>query len=64
MASGLRSLGLVFLAKGKVGVIQVGALANMLMVVGSPATTHLIADPAHNFVVIKKDSQIYKNMAH
>ena len=43
---------------------QVSALANRPLVVGSPATTlDLIADPARNFVIIMKDSQIYQNMA-
>ena len=47
---------------GKLGVIEQGALADMLLVDGDPiADIKLIADPAKNFVVIVKDGKIFKN---
>jgi len=47
---------------GKLGVVEVGALADMLLVDGDPiANFNLIADPGRNFVVIMKDGTIYKN---
>ena len=47
---------------GKVGVIEEGALADMLLVDGDPLTNiKLIEDPARNFVVIMKDGKVYKN---
>ena len=47
---------------GKLGVIEEGALADMLLVDGNPLENiKLIADPAKNFVVIVKDGKIYKN---
>jgi len=47
---------------GKLGVIEEGALADMLLVDGDPiANLKLIADPGKNFVVIMKDGKIYKN---
>jgi len=47
---------------GKLGVIEEGALADMLLVDGDPiANLKLIADPGKNFVVIMKDGVIYKN---
>lgn len=47
---------------GKLGVVEEGALADMLLVDGDPiANIQLIADPAKNFVVIMKDGVIYKN---
>jgi imidazolonepropionase-like amidohydrolase len=48
--------------QGKLGVVQVGALADLLLVDGDPiANIKLIEDPAKNFVVIMKDGQIYKD---
>jgi imidazolonepropionase-like amidohydrolase len=48
--------------KGKLGVVEVGALADLLLVDGDPiANIKLIEDPAKNFVVIMKDGVIYKN---
>jgi hypothetical protein len=48
--------------KGKLGVVEVGALADLLLVDGDPiANIKLIEDPAKNFVVIMKDGLIYKN---
>ena len=47
---------------GKLGVVEEGALANLLLVDGNPLESiRLIADPAKNFVVIMKDGKIYKN---
>jgi imidazolonepropionase-like amidohydrolase len=47
---------------GKLGVIEQGALADLLLVDGDPiANIKLIEDPAKNFVVIVKDGRIFKN---
>jgi imidazolonepropionase-like amidohydrolase len=47
---------------GKLGVVEEGALADVLLVDGNPiADIKLITDPARNFVVIMKDGKIYKN---
>jgi imidazolonepropionase-like amidohydrolase len=47
---------------GKLGVVEEGALADLLLVDGDPiANIKLIEDPARNFVVIMKDGRIYKN---
>jgi imidazolonepropionase-like amidohydrolase len=47
---------------GKLGVIEQGALADVLLVDGNPiANIKLIEDPAKNFVVIMKDGKIFKN---
>ncbi len=47
---------------GKLGVIEQGALADVLLVDGNPLTNlELVADPDRNFVVIMKDGRIYKN---
>ena len=55
--SGLRSP-----YKGKLGVVEAGALADLLLVDGDPTTNiNLVADPERNFVVIMKDGEIYKN---
>jgi len=48
---------------GKLGVIEEGALADLLLVDGDPiANIQLIGDPKKNFVVIMKDGKIYKNI--
>src|SRR5262249_4497775 len=48
---------------GKLGVIEVGALADLILVDGNPIEhLKLIADPAKNFVVIMKDGKIYKSL--
>jgi imidazolonepropionase-like amidohydrolase len=48
---------------GKLGVVEEGALADLLLVDGNPIENiKLIADPAKNFVVIMKDGKIYKNL--
>ncbi len=47
---------------GKLGVIEEGAYADMLLVDGNPLENlDLVADPEKNFVVIMKDGVIYKN---
>lgn len=47
---------------GKLGVVEEGALADLLLVDGDPlADISLIANPARNFVVIMKDGKLYKN---
>jgi imidazolonepropionase-like amidohydrolase len=48
---------------GKLGVIEPGAFADLLLVNGNPLEDiKLIEDPARNFVVIMKDGRIYKNL--
>jgi imidazolonepropionase-like amidohydrolase len=48
---------------GKLGVVEEGALADLLLVDGNPLENiSLIADPARNFKVIMKDGHIYKNV--
>lgn len=48
---------------GKLGVVEEGALADLLLVDGDPiANIELIEDPAKNFVVIVKDGKIAKNI--
>jgi imidazolonepropionase-like amidohydrolase len=47
---------------GRLGVVEQGALADLLLVAGNPLENiDLIADPAKNFLVIMKDGRIYKN---
>jgi imidazolonepropionase-like amidohydrolase len=47
---------------GMLGVIEKGALADMILVDGNPLENiDLVADPDKNFVVIMKDGKIYKN---
>ena len=47
---------------GKLGVVEEGALADLLLVDGNPLENiALVADPARNFRVIMKDGKIYKN---
>src|SRR4249919_3211937 len=47
---------------GKLGVVEQGALADLLLVEGNPLDNiNLIADPASSFKVIMKDGTIYKN---
>lgn len=47
---------------GKLGVVETGALADLLLVDGDPlADITLVADPAKNFVVIMKDGTIHKD---
>ena len=47
---------------GKLGVVEEGALADLLLVDGNPLENiALVADPARNFLVIMKDGMVYKN---
>ncbi|HWP17308.1 MAG TPA: amidohydrolase family protein [Xanthobacteraceae bacterium] len=47
---------------GKLGVVEEGALADLLLVEGNPLENlNLVADAANNFKVIMKDGTIYKN---
>jgi imidazolonepropionase-like amidohydrolase len=47
---------------GKLGVVEEGALADLLLVDGDPiANITLITDPEKNLLVIMKDGRIYKN---
>jgi imidazolonepropionase-like amidohydrolase len=47
---------------GKLGVVEEGALADLLLVDGNPLEDiNLVANPDKNFVVIMKDGRIYKN---
>jgi imidazolonepropionase-like amidohydrolase len=47
---------------GKLGVVEQGALADLLLVDGNPLDNiDLIADPAKNFKIIMKDGKVYKN---
>ncbi|MCB0169537.1 MAG: amidohydrolase family protein [Caldilineaceae bacterium] len=47
---------------GALGVVEEGALADLLLVEGNPLEDlDLVADPDKNFALIMKDGQIYKN---
>ena len=47
---------------GKLGVVEEGALADLLLVDGNPVENiNIISDPGKNFVLIMKDGKIYKN---
>ena len=49
---------------GKLGVVEEGALADLLLVDGDPLTDiKLIEDPEKNFLVIMKDGKLYKDKA-
>ncbi len=48
---------------GKLGVIEQGALADLLLVDGNPLNDlSLISNPVKNFLVIMKDGKVYKNI--
>jgi imidazolonepropionase-like amidohydrolase len=48
--------------EGKLGIVEDGALADLILVNGDPlANLDLIADPAKNFSVIMKDGVVYKD---
>ena len=48
---------------GKLGVVEEGALADLLLVDGNPIDNiKLIEDPAKNFLVIMKGGKVYKNL--
>ena len=56
--SGLRSP-----YQGRLGVVEEGALADLLLVNGDVLENpELIADPQNSFLIIMKDGKIYKNM--
>jgi imidazolonepropionase-like amidohydrolase len=47
---------------GKLGVIEAGALADLIVVDGDPIENlKLIADPDKNFVLIMKDGRVVKD---
>jgi imidazolonepropionase-like amidohydrolase len=47
---------------GRLGVVEQGALADLLLVDGDPLSNlQLVADPGRNFKVIMKDGKVYKN---
>ena len=47
---------------GKLGVVEEGALADLLLVDGNPLeNVSLVEDPDRNFLVIMKDGTIYKS---
>ena len=47
---------------GRLGVVEEGALADLLLVDGSPLDNNkLIADPDKNFLVVMKNGTNYKN---
>ena len=47
---------------GKLGVVEEGALADLLLVDGNPLESlDLVSDPTRNFRLIMKDGKIYKN---
>ena len=48
---------------GRLGAVEEGALADLLLVDGNPIDNiKLIEDPAKNFLVIMKGGKIYKNL--
>jgi imidazolonepropionase-like amidohydrolase len=48
---------------GKLGVIEEGAFADLLLVDGNPVENiTLVADPGKNFLIIMKDGKIHKNL--
>ena len=56
--SGLRSP-----YQGRLGVVEEGALADLILVNGNPLENiELIANPEDNFLIIMKDGKIYKNL--
>lgn len=47
---------------GKLGVVEVGALADLILVDGNPVENiKLLEDPEKNLLVIMKDGRVYKN---
>lgn len=48
---------------GKLGVVEEGALADLILVDGNPITDiNIVSQPEKNFLVIMKDGVIYKNL--
>jgi hypothetical protein len=59
----LRLSGLRNPYQGKLGIIEEGVLADLLLVDGNPLENiKLIDDPTRNFLVIMKDGTIFKNL--
>jgi imidazolonepropionase-like amidohydrolase len=47
---------------GRLGVVEEGALADLLLIDGDPLSNiALITDPERNLLVIMKDGRVYKN---
>jgi imidazolonepropionase-like amidohydrolase len=47
---------------GKLGIIEEGAFADLIVVDGDPiANIALVENPEKNFMIIMKDGKIYKN---
>ena len=47
---------------GRLGIVEEGALADLLLVDGNPLENlDLVADPGRSFLVIMKDGRVYKN---
>jgi imidazolonepropionase-like amidohydrolase len=47
---------------GQLGIVEVGALADLLLVDGDPISNlDLVADPHKNFSVIMKGGQVFKS---
>jgi len=50
---------------GKLGIVEEGALADLLLVDGDLISNiKLLEDPDKNFLVIMNDGKIYKNIVH
>ena len=50
---------------GKLGVVEEGALADLIVVEGNPLENlDLVGDPGRNFNLIMKDGKIFKNTLH
>ena len=48
---------------GKLGVVEEGAIADLILVDGNPLEDlSLVVDPDRNFLVIMKDGKFYKNL--
>jgi imidazolonepropionase-like amidohydrolase len=48
--------------QGKLGVVEQGALADLILIDGNPLENiQLIAEPAKSFFVIMKDGKVVKN---
>jgi imidazolonepropionase-like amidohydrolase len=62
MAKLMALSGFINPSPGKLGAVEEGALADLLLVDGNPLENiKLIEDPDKNFLVIMKDGTIYKN---
>jgi imidazolonepropionase-like amidohydrolase len=48
---------------GRIGVVEEGAVADLLLVDGNPLEDlALVANPAERFLVIMKDGKVHKNL--